>query len=88
MIDQFYSDPLSLQHLRFGPLGTHIDTFAELLSAQGYARSTTKEKIRVVAGLSRWLHRRRLGVEAPPYCGCLTPSCFRIRSQRVFLISG
>ena len=64
MIDQFYSDPLSLQGLRFGPLGTHIETFAELLSAQGYARSTAKEKIRVVAGLSRWLHRRRLGVEA------------------------
>jgi site-specific recombinase XerD len=63
MIDQFYSDPLSLQRLRFGPLGTHIDTFAELLSAQGYARSTAKEKIRVVAGLSCWLHRRRLGVE-------------------------
>jgi site-specific recombinase XerD len=65
MIDQFYAhNPLSLQHLRSGPLGTHIDTFAELLSAQGYARSTTKEKIQVVAGLSRWLYRRRLGVES------------------------
>lgn len=63
MIDQFYSDPLSLQRLRLGSLGTHIDTFAQLLSAQGYAKSTAKEKIRVVAGLSRWLQRRRLGVE-------------------------
>ena len=44
MIDQFYSDPLSLQHLRIGPLGTHIDTFAQFLSAQGYAKSTAKEK--------------------------------------------
>jgi site-specific recombinase XerD len=64
MIDQFYSDPLSLQRLRFGPLGDHIDTFAQVLSAQGYARSTAKVKIREVAGLSRWLHRRRLGAEA------------------------
>ena len=63
MSDQFYSDPLSLQRLHLGPLGPHIHTFAELLSAQGYARWTAKEKIRVVAGLSRWLHRRRLGVE-------------------------
>ena len=64
MIDQFYSDPLSLQRLRFGPLGDHIDTFAQVLSAQGYARSTAIEKIRVVAGLSGWLYRRQLGVEA------------------------
>jgi hypothetical protein len=52
MIDQFYADPVSLQRLRLGPLGTHVDTFAQLLSAQGYTRSTAKEKIRVVAGLT------------------------------------
>jgi hypothetical protein len=45
MIDQFYSDPLSLERLRFGPLGSYIDTFAQVLSAQGYARSTAKVKI-------------------------------------------
>ena len=32
MIDQFYSDPLSLQRLRFGPLGLYIDG---LLSISG-----------------------------------------------------
>ena len=63
MIDQFYSDPLSLERLRSGPLGSHIDTFAQMLSAQDYARSTAKEKIRVVAGLSGWLQRRQRGVE-------------------------
>ena len=30
MIDQLYSDPLVLQRLRFGPLGDHIDTFAQV----------------------------------------------------------
>ena len=63
MIDQFYSDPLSVERLRSGPLGSHIDTFAQMLSAQDYARSTAKEKIRVIAGLSGWLQRRQLGVE-------------------------
>ena len=63
MINQFYSDPLSLQHLCIGPLSTHIDTFAQFLSAQGYANSTVKEKVRVVADLSRWLQRKRLGVK-------------------------
>ena len=56
MIDQFYSDPLSLERLRFGPLGSYIDTFAHVLSAQGYARSTAK-----VAGSSGGdrVHRNR-----------------------------
>jgi site-specific recombinase XerD len=64
MIDQFFSDPLALHRLRIGPLGDHIDEFAQVLSAQGYTWLTTREKIRAVAGLSRWLHRRGLGVEA------------------------
>jgi site-specific recombinase XerD len=64
MIDQFYSDPLLLQRLRFGPLSAHIDTFAQVLSAQGYARSTARAKIRLVVGLGLWLHRRQLEVEA------------------------
>jgi len=64
MIDQFFSDPVTLHRLRSGPLGDHIDAFAQVLSAQGYSWLTIREKIRAVAGLSRWLHRRALGVEA------------------------
>ncbi len=64
MIDQFFSDPVTLHRLRSGPLGDHIDAFAQVLSAQGYSWLTIREKIRAVAGLSRWLHRRGLGVEA------------------------
>jgi site-specific recombinase XerD len=63
MIDQFYSLASSLQRLRTGPLGRYIDAFAELLSEKGYPRSTARQKIRLVGDLSRWLHRRRLGVE-------------------------
>jgi site-specific recombinase XerD len=64
MIDQFFSDRLTLERLHFGPLGDHIDRFAQVLSAQGYTRLTAKAKIGAVAGLSRWLHKRGLGVEA------------------------
>jgi len=63
MIEQFFSDPAALQRLRAGPLGIHIDVFAQRLLEQGYAESTIRHKIRLVAHLSRWLRRRRLSVE-------------------------
>ena len=63
MIDQFFSDPPSVKRLHLGPLGSHIDAFAQHLSERGYAAWTAQEKIRMVAGLSRWLQRRKLGVE-------------------------
>jgi hypothetical protein len=63
MIDQFYSDPPSVQRLHFGPIGPFIDAFAQHLRERGYARWTAKEKIRMVAGLSRWLQRGKRGVE-------------------------
>jgi len=62
MVDHFFVDPLALRRLRTGPLGEHIDRFAALLSERGYARQTAKVQIRLVADLSHWLQRRRLGV--------------------------
>lgn len=63
MVDQFFSDPVSLQRLHLGPLGPHIDAFARHLSERGYARRTTEEKIRVVSSFSRWLQKRNRAVE-------------------------
>ncbi|MGD0235028.1 MAG: tyrosine-type recombinase/integrase [Syntrophorhabdales bacterium] len=63
MVEQFFSDPVSLQRLHLGPLGPRIDAFARHLSDRGYARRTTEEKIRVVSSFSRWLQRRRRAVE-------------------------
>ena len=63
MVDQFYSFPSSRKHLRLGPVGPYINAFAQQLSKRGYARWTVREKIRMVAGLSRWLQRRKRGVE-------------------------
>ena len=63
MIDRFYSPGVKLAHLRCGPLGLHIDGFASLLSDQGYATQTGRQKIRLVSDLSAWLGRRPLGVK-------------------------
>jgi len=62
MTDHFFSSPDVLQRLHAGPLGDHIDSFSRLLLEQGYASRTAKEKIRLVADLSRWLERKHLQV--------------------------
>ena len=35
MIDHFFSHPKVLKRLHFGPLGSHIDSFAQILEVQG-----------------------------------------------------
>jgi site-specific recombinase XerD len=63
MIDYFYSYPKVLKRLHFGPLGNHIDSFAQILMVQGYQTGTAKHKIRIVADLSRWLEQEGLRVK-------------------------
>jgi site-specific recombinase XerD len=63
MIDQFFSHPKVLKRLHFGPLGRHIDSFAQILMVQGYKTSTAKHKIRIIADLSRWLDQQGLSVK-------------------------
>jgi len=62
MIDQIFSQPKVLKRLHFGPLGSHIDSFAQILVAQGYKTSTVKHKIRIVADFSRWLDQQGFSV--------------------------
>ncbi len=59
-----FSHPAAWQRLHVGPLSPFIDTFAQRLSKQGHADSTTCDKLRVVAKLSRWLERQELSVNA------------------------
>ncbi len=63
MIDHFYSHPKVLKRLHSGPLGSYIDSFAQILMVQGYQTSTAKHKIRIVADLSRWLEQQGLRVK-------------------------
>jgi site-specific recombinase XerD len=60
MSHPFCPNPIVLQQLHTGPLGAHIDTFAQQLLAQGYASWTAKYTMRLLADLSRWLQRHTL----------------------------
>lgn len=63
MTEQYFPDPVIRQRLYVGPLAAYIDEFAALLASQGYASEVAKEKLRLVAHVSRWLHRKKLRIE-------------------------
>lgn len=52
-----------IDRLRAGPLGPHVDSFVQFMTAQGYARSVVRMHVRVVARLSKWMQRRELGAD-------------------------
>ena len=56
--------PRSRRWLRVGPLARDLDGFATDLAAQGYARQTAGNKLRLVRHLSLWLESEGLGAEA------------------------
>ncbi len=58
MTDQFFSNAAALARLHAGPLGPHIDLFANLLSKRGYAKTTICRHLGVVANLSHWLDKQ------------------------------
>lgn len=62
MIEQFFSDPAVRERLSAGPLATHIKRFAVMLASRGYARSTARDKLRLLAHLSEWFGQRNLSV--------------------------
>lgn len=57
----FRSADFDLDRYRIGPLAHYIDRFTARLVEQQYERQTARHKLRVVADLSHWLERRRLG---------------------------
>lgn len=56
------SGPSFGQRLQSGPLAPHVDAFERRLSDLGYASSTRREKLRVVADFGRWLERRGVAI--------------------------
>ena len=58
MTDRFCPRPEDLQGKRVGPLAPHTESFAALISQQGYCRTNGWQKVELVADLSRWLERR------------------------------
>ena len=61
MIEQFFSDSATRERLFVGPLANDIDRFAAMLASRGYARSTARDKLRLLGHLSEWLRQRNLG---------------------------
>ena len=62
MIVRFDLNPEELRHLQVGPLGPHVESFAALLSRQGYCRNNGWQKIRLAADLGRWLQQKDIGL--------------------------
>jgi site-specific recombinase XerD len=60
--DRFFDFSRTIDRMRQGPLGKHVDAFATLLVDQGFGRLTGRFQIRVVADFSRWLERRRISL--------------------------
>ena len=63
-IELFFPGPRSQRWLRVGSLARDLDGFAAGLAAQGYARQTAGNKLRLVRHLSLWLESEGLGAEA------------------------
>lgn len=57
----FFALPKTLRRLHEGPMGVHIDAYATRLQEQGFSLERARDKIRLIADLSAWLHRHRLG---------------------------
>ena len=62
MTDRFRARSEDLQPLQVGPIGPHIESFAALLSQQGYCKANGWLKVRLAANLSQWLHRHQIGL--------------------------
>ena len=62
MLDRYLKDEAAVQRMRALPVGSHLDAFAAVLSALGYARYTIRDRLWTLAALGRWLKRRGLSV--------------------------
>lgn len=64
MIEQIFLTAAARKRLLIGPLAPHLEGLSLCLASQGFARCSAKHKLRFVAALSAWLHRKRLPVSA------------------------
>lgn len=60
MLDYFYPQAEKLKRLRFGPLGPHLDGYANDLFEKGYSNIFARQKLRLAATFSRWLYKRKI----------------------------
>ena len=58
MLEEMFPKREVRKRLLVGPLRDYIEGFADRLGERGYAEFTARDKLRVVATLSRWLQGR------------------------------
>lgn len=63
MLEELFPREDVRKRLLVGPLRDFIEDFADRLAERGYAEFTSRDKLRVVANLSRWLQGQ--GLQAP-----------------------
>jgi site-specific recombinase XerD len=62
MINQLFTLPSTIERLRQGPLNEHLDGYATVVAAQGYAPNSIRSQIVVISDLSRWLQQKHIEV--------------------------
>ncbi len=63
MLEQFFNDPEARRRLMDGPQGPHHDSFAASLVELGYANSTARAKLQLLAEFGVWLQRNNLAFD-------------------------
>lgn len=57
-----YKDSCTLKRMHDGLLGAHVDDFARQMLEQGYARTSIRYALQLVANFGRWLSKHRIAV--------------------------
>ena len=58
-MEQLYKDQSTLRRMREGPLGAYVGAFAQQMIDEGYAGTSARYALQLVADFGRWLSRRR-----------------------------
>lgn len=85
-MEQLYKDPRTLKRMREGLFGANVDTFARQMIDQGYARTSARYALQLVADFGRWLSRRQTLV--PQVTAECLASYLKYRSERRHFRSG
>lgn len=85
-MEQLYKDHRTLVRMREGPLGAYVGAFAQQMIDEGYARTSVRYALQLVAELGRWLNRRRTTV--PQITAEHLADYLRNRSQEKHFRSG
>ena len=60
MLENFLRDRATIERLRGGLFGPHLDSFVADLAQSGYARETVQKQLRLLNAFDRWLGQRGL----------------------------